>query len=98
MGRIINIIESKNRIQITIGILIIVVISIWISYNSDVKEYRYHISKKVSREPTFVKTINILRTNFELYTEPHHKSETRIYDIPTATAYSSTDLSADLVK
>src|SRR5438105_11492388 len=97
MGRIINIIESKNRIQITIVILIIVVISIWVSYNIYVKENRHHISKKASRESTFVKTINLLRTNFELYTEPPHKSETRIYGIPTATAYSSTDLSAGIV-
>jgi len=76
----------------------VVVISIWISYNTDVKEYRHHIYKKASRIPTFVKTINLLRTNFELYTKPPHKSETSIYGIPTATAaYSSTDLSAGVI-
>ncbi len=97
MGLTINIIERKNRIQITIVILMIVVISMWISYNTDVEEYRHHIFKKASRGQTFVKTINLLRTNFELYTEPPHKSETSTYGILTATAYSSTDLSAGII-
>jgi hypothetical protein len=94
MGWIINSIERKNRLQITIVILIIVVISIWIPYSTDAKEYRYHITKKASRGLTFVKSSDILRTNFELYIESPHKSESRIYDLPMAAAYSSADLSA----
>ena len=99
MGLIINSIERKSRLQITIVILIIVVISTWIPHYTDAKEYRHHITKKTSRGLTFVKSSDILLgTNFELYNKSRNKSESRIFDIPAAAGYSSADVSAGIVK
>jgi YVTN family beta-propeller protein len=96
MWQVINIIERKHRLQITIVILIIVAISIWIPYNTSGKEYGHIITKKALRGLTFVKNIDILRTIFELYNESSHKSYLG-YGIPAATASSSAKLFAGTV-
>jgi YVTN family beta-propeller protein len=97
MGSIIDSIERKHRLQITIVILIIVVVSIWIPYNTASKEYRHNMTKKVSRGLTYIKSSVLLRANFELYNESSHKSEAGVYDIPAAAGYSSADVSAGIV-
>ncbi|MGC2681351.1 MAG: YncE family protein, partial [Candidatus Nitrosopolaris sp.] len=91
-------IERKHRLQITMVILIIVITSIWISYSAGAKEYRHVITKKASRGLTFVKSSDmLLRNNRELYNESLHKSESVIYGLPTAVAFSSANLSAGIV-
>ena len=97
MGSIIDSIERKHRLQITIVVLIIVVVSIWIPYNTASKEYRHNMTKKVSRGLTYIKSSVLLRANFELYNESSHKSEAGVYDIPAAAGYSSADVSAGIV-
>ncbi|MGA9150819.1 MAG: hypothetical protein WBZ36_09585, partial [Candidatus Nitrosopolaris sp.] len=96
MLRLINIIERKHRLQITIVILIIVTTSIWIPYNTSGKGYGHIMTKKAPRGLTFVKNIDILRTIFELYNESSHKSYLG-YGIPTASASSSAKLFAGTV-
>jgi YVTN family beta-propeller protein len=95
MWWIINSIERKYHLRITIVILIIVVTSMWIPHNTDAKEYKHVITKKTSSAITFVKSGDMLQgSKFELYNEP---SESMIYDIPEAAAFSSADLSAGIV-
>ena len=88
MASLINSIERKRRLQITMVILMIVVTSIWIPYNTGAEEYRHVITKKASRGLTFAKISDmLLRPNFELYNELPHKLESTIYAIPTAAAF-----------
>jgi YVTN family beta-propeller protein len=97
MEWIINNIQRKHRLQITIVILIIVVVSIWIPYNSAAKEYMHDITKKALRALTSVKSSVLLRSNFESHNESPHKSERDVYEMPTAAGYSSADVSAGIV-
>jgi len=60
-------------------------------------EYRDVIIKKASRGSTIKSSDILLRTNSELYNESLPKTESKIYGIPTAAAFSSANLSAGIV-
>jgi YVTN family beta-propeller protein len=97
MHRIINTIQSRQRVQIAVVVLIIVVTSIWIpsntairQYRDAIRQYRDAIIRGTSRVLTFVTNSDMsARNNLELYNNSHHKSELGLFEVPTAAAASS---------